>query len=353
MFRKDPPETLAASDRARRVVRLSHQSRRFRSGTRPRSAAADRRVPVRRRVRLHLDETNYMADVLLPERTDIESTQLIRIGSTKFIEQFWDHEGFALRQPAVGRAATRRDFTDIATELAARAGLLEPLQRGDQPRRGRRGVGRTRLRSSGSTRRRGTARRKSGIASAARRARAHRRGGRATASIGTASTATAPSRFRGSALVSLPGAAKQGLRFEMPYQERLARTARSSGTGCTSAAIEWWDGQLAEYQALPAYKDFPGIWERHTVAQRRAARRTIRSGCVTSRSMQYAWGANVGIPLMDEVARKPPRPRRRGDQPRGRAGSASPTATPSRCARRWATRAAPPCCARAYGPTRC
>jgi anaerobic selenocysteine-containing dehydrogenase len=66
-----------------------------------------------------------MADVLLPECTDIESTQLIRIGGSKFIEQFWDHEGFALRQPAVKPAGQTRDFTDIATELAVRAGLLE------------------------------------------------------------------------------------------------------------------------------------------------------------------------------------------------------------------------------------
>src|SRR5512134_1523266 len=72
-----------------------------------------------------VDETNWMADVLLPERTDIESTQLIRIGGSKFIEQFWDHEGFALRQPAVVPRGDTRDFTDIATELAARTGLLD------------------------------------------------------------------------------------------------------------------------------------------------------------------------------------------------------------------------------------
>jgi phenylacetyl-CoA:acceptor oxidoreductase len=48
-----------------------------------------------------LDETNHFADVLLPDATDLESLQLIRIGGTKYVEQFWDHQGYALRQPAV------------------------------------------------------------------------------------------------------------------------------------------------------------------------------------------------------------------------------------------------------------
>ena len=71
------------------------------------------------------DETNHFADMLLPDATDLESLQLIRIGGTKYVEQFWDHEGFALRQPAVAPQGEARDFTDIATELAARTGLPE------------------------------------------------------------------------------------------------------------------------------------------------------------------------------------------------------------------------------------
>ena len=49
-----------------------------------------------------LDETNWMADYLLPEATDLESLQLIRIGSTTFIEQFWNQQGWAVRQRADG-----------------------------------------------------------------------------------------------------------------------------------------------------------------------------------------------------------------------------------------------------------
>ena len=69
------------------------------------------------------DETNHFADILLPDAGDLESLQLIRIGGSKHIEQFWDHEGFALRQPAIAPRGQARDFTDIATDLAARCGF--------------------------------------------------------------------------------------------------------------------------------------------------------------------------------------------------------------------------------------
>ena len=72
-----------------------------------------------------IDETNWMADILLPEATDLESLQLIRLGRTKYIEQYWDHQGFILRQPVVDPRGDTRDFTWISTELARRVGLLE------------------------------------------------------------------------------------------------------------------------------------------------------------------------------------------------------------------------------------
>ncbi|NOX72097.1 MAG: molybdopterin-dependent oxidoreductase, partial [Alphaproteobacteria bacterium] len=71
------------------------------------------------------DETNHMADILLPECTDLEGLQLIRIGGSKYVEQFWDYQGFALRDPAAKPMGEARDFTWIATELANRTGLLE------------------------------------------------------------------------------------------------------------------------------------------------------------------------------------------------------------------------------------
>ena len=85
-----------------------------------------------------VDETNYMADMLLPEATDLESAQMIRVGGTKFMEQFWEHKGVALRQKAVEAQGDTRDFTWITTELAKRMGLLE--QYNDAINRGAAGV---------------------------------------------------------------------------------------------------------------------------------------------------------------------------------------------------------------------
>jgi len=65
--------------------------------------------------------------------------------------------------------------------------------------------------------------------------------------------------------------------------------------------IEWWDKQLEEYEALPGYKRFPDLWTNY-------AREVGRDPAefpfwaLTARSMQYAWGANVGLPLIHEVA---------------------------------------------------
>ncbi|MDH5748439.1 MAG: molybdopterin-dependent oxidoreductase, partial [Rhodospirillales bacterium] len=71
-----------------------------------------------------LDETNHYADVLLPECTDLESLQLISVGGTKYVEQYWDHQGYALRQPVCEPAGEARDFTWISQELAKRTNLL-------------------------------------------------------------------------------------------------------------------------------------------------------------------------------------------------------------------------------------
>ena len=56
---------------------------------------------------------------------------------------------------------------------------------------------------------------------------------------------------------------------------------------------------MHEYQSLPAVRDFPGIWEKETEKHGQLADYPF---WLSPRSMQYAWGANAGIPLMDEMA---------------------------------------------------
>ena len=65
--------------------------------------------------------------------------------------------------------------------------------------------------------------------------------------------------------------------------------------------MHWWDTQLEEYQALPAWKDFAAPWEA-AVATAGGEPQDYPFWLLTARSMQYAWGGNVGMQLIKEVA---------------------------------------------------
>ncbi len=246
------------------------------------------------------DETNVMADILLPECTDLEGTQLIRIGGTKYIEQFWDHEGFALRQPVVPPPGMCRDFTDIATDLAERTGLLKEYNEAINcggvavPLAGKSyDVRLDPEHVHGSTE----------IWDAACRAASgeltdgteldgldwYKINGHRTRPI---------SRLRWYLFQTLR---ERGIRFEMPYQERLFRIGAELSNRLHERDIHWWDNQLEEYKPLPKYHDFPGVWEKAVVAGG-GSLDAFPFWLLTTRSMQYAWGSNAALQMIDEVA---------------------------------------------------
>ncbi|MCU0765647.1 MAG: molybdopterin-dependent oxidoreductase, partial [Burkholderiaceae bacterium] len=246
------------------------------------------------------DETNHMADIVLPEATDLESTQLIRLGKTKFVEQFWRHQGWVLRQPAVEPRGDARDFTWIATELARRTGLLEAYNQAIN--RGACGVplkGENRDFALDPAQPHSVEE----IWDAACRAASHE------LSLGEEvhgldwfkehGLMTRP--YPQSGWYLYPTLRSQGLRFELPYQERLLRAGRELGNRLHEQGVKWWDRQLEEYQPLPVWHDFPGIWEKDLV--RRGHRpEDFPYWLLTTKSMQYASGGNAAIQLMDEVA---------------------------------------------------
>ncbi len=246
------------------------------------------------------DETNHFADVLLPDATDLESLQLIRIGGSKFVEQFWDQQGFALRQPVVETRGEARDFTDIASELARRTNLYDKYIAAIN-----RGAGGVPLKGaqwdfSLAPERDYT---REEIWNAVCRAAS------AELSDGTDvhdldwwkehGLATKP--FPRSDWYLYPTLAAQGLRFELPYQERLQRVGVELGRRLHENDMHWWDAQLQEYQALPPWKDFPGHWSK-AVVQAGGRPEDYPFWLLTARSMQYAWGANVGMQLIKEMA---------------------------------------------------
>jgi len=78
-------------------------------------------------------------------------------------------------------------------------------------------------------------------------------------------------------VVPVPTLAGKGLRFELPYQERLWRVGTELGRRLHEHDMHWWDKQLTEYQALPVWKDFAAPWTASLV--KAGARPTpIRSG---------------------------------------------------------------------------
>ena len=246
------------------------------------------------------DETNHMADVLLPEATDLESLQLMRLGTTKYTEQFWKHEGWAIRQPAGDKTVDCRDMTDIATELADRLGLLEEYNAAIN-----RGAAGMRLTGEGFdysldvTKAHGL----EDIWDAVAKAASH--------DLSDGEEVHGIDWFKEHGFMLKPYSQlewylyptlkKQGLRFEMPYQERILRHGSQLAERLHEVGIEWWDKQLEEYEALPSYKPFPEIWINYAKEVGRDPAE-FPFWAVTSRSMQYAWGANVGIPMINEVA---------------------------------------------------
>jgi phenylacetyl-CoA:acceptor oxidoreductase len=99
-----------------------------------------------------------------------------------------------------------------------------------------------------------------------------------------------------------PELKKQGLRFEMPYREQLLRVGKQLGNRLQEKGIEWWNKQLEEYEALPPWKDIPGIWEQATVNSG-GRLEDYPFWLLTPRGMQLAWGSNSSIQMIDEVAK--------------------------------------------------
>ncbi len=246
------------------------------------------------------DETNHYADILLPEANDLESLQLIRVGGTKFVEQFWDHQGFALRQPAVAPQGQARDFTDISSELAERCGLTREYVAAIN-----RGVAGVPLKGESWNHELDASHPHSRDAiwdAVCRSASAEVTGGREHHGLDW---------YRQHGFLTrpyprldwylLPTLEKQGLRFELPYQERLQRVGAELGARLHEHGMRWWDRQLEEYRALPAWKDFPALWD-EALREQGGSPEAFPFWLLTARSMQYAWGGNVGMQLIREVA---------------------------------------------------
>ena len=248
------------------------------------------------------DETNHFADVLLPEALDFESTQIIRIGSTKFTEQYWKHEGWAVRQPAIASHCDVRDFTDIMTALAERAGILPEYIRAIN--RGAAGMAlKDRKGAFDYSLPDDSAPACDEVWDAFAKAASHDlTGGKEVRDLAWFKENGFLLRpFPQLDWYIYPAMERQNLRFELPYQERIARHGRQLANRLHEIGVQWWEQQLAEYEYMPTYEPFPEIWIEYAREYGRDPDE-FPFWALTARSMQYSWGANVGLPLINEVA---------------------------------------------------
>ena len=247
------------------------------------------------------DETNHYADVLMPEATDLESDQLLRIGGAHYFENHWESEGWALRQAVVPPLHEAKDFSWIANELARRTGLLEaynsvingagcgiPLQ------------GEGYDFSLDVTKEHDQEEIWDAVCKAAS---FDLTGGKETLDLDwfrEHGYKTRPySRLN---WYLYPLIEDMGLRFELPYQERYFRMGKELANRLHETDVHWWDRQLAEYEPLPVWTDLNKLWDELIEKNHRVKAADYPFWLLTGRSMQYAWGANVGIQMMKEVA---------------------------------------------------
>jgi phenylacetyl-CoA:acceptor oxidoreductase len=247
------------------------------------------------------DETNHMADILLPEAGDLESTQLVPIGGTKFMEQFWEHQGVALRQKAVEPPGEARDFTWIATELARRTGLLgkynNAINRGaiSAPL-----TGENYDFSLPTDEPHDPDTIWDAVCKASTAALTHGKETKDLAWMKENGFFLVP--FKRANWYLYASLEDQSLRFELPYQERLMRVGVELGRRLHEQGIHWWDDQLSEYQPVPEWHDVPGRWSQAVVASGARLEDYPLWG-ITTKTMFYSAGNNSGVPLMHEVGK--------------------------------------------------
>jgi phenylacetyl-CoA:acceptor oxidoreductase len=246
-----------------------------------------------------LNETCWYADLLLPDSTDLESLQLIRIGSQSYVENFWDYYGFAIRQPVVEPIYNTMDMTDVATELSYRVGILADYNNSinNGVILGVKLKGKDYDYTLDLDKKYPCEEIWDRICRAATRRLTN----------GREEYGLEWFKKNGFFVVKYPRIRhylypiirRWGLRFELPYQERLKRIGEELKRRLHERGIDWWDKQLEEYEALPECWDFTELWNE---VYNKDDKDEYDLWLLTTRSFQYSWTSNISNPLMADVA---------------------------------------------------
>jgi phenylacetyl-CoA:acceptor oxidoreductase len=242
------------------------------------------------------DETNWFADLVLPDNTDLESIQLKDLGGhSHAMDAFWEDRGFALKQRIIEPEHNTIEQTKLWTELMAELDLLEtyneninrgyllgtPLQTEDYDF------------SLDPTEKHST---EEIWDSVCRAATTKMTDGEETKDLEWFEE-------NGFYTEDFPRTKQylhhvmedQDIRYEIPYQERILQMGEELENRLHEQDIDWWDRQLEEYQALPDPEDPSEVWEEFYGEDR-------EYWALTSKSMHYAYSSNVSLELSAEVA---------------------------------------------------
>ncbi|MFC1893203.1 molybdopterin-dependent oxidoreductase [Chloroflexota bacterium] len=259
-----------------------------------------------------IDETAWFADLLLPEDSDLESIQLYPVGATDSQESFWEYYGMAIKQPVVKRVFNTMNMTDITTELAARVGMLagynEALNDGDylgirlkdtpselkldekytvEEIYDRMCKVSTKVMSQGQV--------EHGLDW-------FREHGAFLLPFSKTGSGTMLGTIYLRPWYLFPLLKDMGIRFELPYQERLKRVGEELRDRLHEKDIKWWNRQAEQLQALPHWEDVNNILDEVTSNIYGKDPKDYPFWLLATRSMQYAWANNIGVPLMHEAA---------------------------------------------------
>jgi phenylacetyl-CoA:acceptor oxidoreductase len=195
-----------------------------------------------------MNETNWYADLLLPDSPDFESLQLSTWTPGAYKGHTHEYGGYFIRQPAVKPLFNTRDLTDIYTELADRLGMLPVYNSRINLMNGLTGPHEL------------SPAEKYPVEEIVDKLCKSKTGGEHGLEY-----------FKEHGGILWPTSeldnylhvkmVEKGMRYELPYQGRIKVAGEELKRRLQEVGIEWWKHQAETYtQALPKWEDFPAIY---------------------------------------------------------------------------------------------
>lgn len=243
------------------------------------------KIPFTVSIAYTISESNWYADLILPEGIDIESLQL-KWGPRGY-KAAWEYSGWTIRQPVVKPLFNTRDLTDIYTELADRLGMLPAY---NSIINGMEGLKDTPWELE-------PMKKYSVEEIVDRQCKANTEGKYDLEWFKKNGAILWPqSKLTWYLHVKMT---EQGMRYQLPYQEATRRTGEELKRRLDEVGIHWWDYQAEEYtHALPKWENWRAIYEE--IFQ---AGPEYDMWLTSHRGHQIAWAHNADVPWIIEVGK--------------------------------------------------